>query len=268
MSDLKRLSERGHAFVGALVRNPRDAMSYLGESLVALRDHPSDLSVDESWEEHLHEFLGAPWPCPEVSVVEAIWTAIPAELESRGLQFGRQTYGGYSDGDLAFVRAAWCAVSHLRAAVVVETGVARGVTSRIVLEALARSEHGHLWSIDQPHLLEANLHAQTGAAVPHALSSRWTYIEGSSRRQLPAVLRSLNGRVDVFLHDSLHTSRNTRYEMGQVYPALSTGGLMIVDDISTHQGFSTFANSVRGNRTLVCRSADGLGLFGILHKDN
>lgn len=261
-----RRSDRARGFMRALVSNPRDATSYLREALGALWDHPVDLPVDELWEEHLHELLGARWPCPDASVGSEIWAKIPTELEDRGLQFGRQTYGGYSDGDLSYARAAWCAVQHCRPTVVVETGVARGVTSRVILEALARNGDGHLWSIDQPHLFDSSLHAQTGAAVPDSLSSLWTYVEGSSRRQLPWVLRSV-GRVDMFLHDSLHTARNTRYEMSQVYPVLAPGGMMLVDDISTHQGFSSFVKSVRATRFLVCPSADGRGLFGIVQKE-
>ena len=75
-------------------------------------------------------------------------------------------------------RAAWCTVLHQRPSVVVETGVARGVTSRVVLEALDRNERGHLWSIDLPHPREKDLHAQIGAAVPSSRRSRWSFVEG------------------------------------------------------------------------------------------
>ena len=53
----------------------------------------------------------------------------------------------------------------MRPDVVVETGVAHGVTSRIVLEALGQNDHGYLWSIDLPHPLDNRLHKDTGAAV-------------------------------------------------------------------------------------------------------
>ena len=132
-----RLWGRARRFTRALVAHPGESASALYEDLVARHDRPELLSVDESWEEHLHSFLGAPWPCPVGSLVTAIWSAIPGEFQSYGLAFGRGTYGGYSDGDLSFARASWCSVLHLRPSVVLETGVARGVTSRIILEALA-----------------------------------------------------------------------------------------------------------------------------------
>src|SRR5262249_13671972 len=152
-------------------------------------------------------------------------------------------------------RAVWCTVLHKQPAVVLETGVARGVTSRIVLEALARNDQGHLWSIDLPHPFEKGLHVQTGAAVPVAYRERWSYIEGSSRRRLPSLLRSL-GRVDLFIHDSLHTARNTRFEMKSTLSVMKPGGIMIIDDISTHQGFAEFARDFPSLETLVCPHSD------------
>jgi hypothetical protein len=78
-------------------------------------------------------------------------------------------------------RAIWCLIHHLAATRVVETGVAHGVTSRFVLEALQRSGGGRLWSIDMPPLLQPELHQEIGVAVPDALRTDWTLIRGSSR---------------------------------------------------------------------------------------
>jgi hypothetical protein len=189
-------------------------------------------------------------------------TEIRALLASQNLDYGRHTYGGYSDADTSLSRAVWCAVRHTRAEVVVETGVARGVTSRIVLEALRENQRGHLWSIDLPHPFDHQLHAQTGAAVTDACRGHWTYLEGSSSQRLPPLISSL-GQLDVFVHDSLHTARNTLFEMGMAASVMSPQGIMLVDDISTHRGFSTFARRQPRYRTVVCPSADRKGLFGI-----
>jgi hypothetical protein len=197
-----------------------------------------------------------------------LWREIASEVQTQGLRFGRQTFGGYSDGDISLARAAWCTVLHQCPSVVVETGVARGVTSRIVLEALNRNDRGRLWSIDLPHLFERNLHSQIGAAVPASHKGRWSYIEGSSRRRLPGVLRSL-AQVDLFIHDSLHTARNTRFEMEQTLKALAPGGIMIVDDINMHQAFADFAQDFPSLETVVCPHSDphsGGSFFGLVHK--
>ena len=60
---------------------------------------------------------------------------------------------GGDDGDRAQAEAIWCLVAHLRPATVVETGVAHGLTSRVILEGLHRNGNGHLWSVDLPAVI-------------------------------------------------------------------------------------------------------------------
>ncbi len=218
--------------------------------------------VNEAWDEDLHSLLGAAWPCPQRQRLDELMAEIGTLLAARGLGYGRQTYGGYSDADTSLCRAAWCTVLHARPDVVIETGVAHGVTSRIVLEALQRNDRGHLWSIDLPHPLDHQLHGQTGAAVSDACRARWSYLEGSSHQRLPPLAAEV-GHVEVFIHDSLHTARNTLFEMDQAASAMLPGGIMLIDDIATHNGFVTFARRHPGYQTIVCPSADRAGLFGI-----
>ena len=71
-------------------------------------------------------------------MVDSLLHDIAAKLQSQGLRMGRQTYGEYSDAEVSMARAAWCTVLHQRPSVVVETGVARGVTSRVVLAVASR----------------------------------------------------------------------------------------------------------------------------------
>jgi hypothetical protein len=220
---------------------------------------------EEAWEERLHELLGAPWPCPEGDRLDALMTDISELLVARGLRTGRHTYGWYSDAENALGRAIWCAALHQRPDVVVETGVAHGVTSRVVLEALGRNGNGHLWSIDLPHPLDNRLHRETGAAVTDACRERWSYLEGSSRQRLPTLIAS-TGRVDLFIHDSLHTAKNTLFETEQAASVMPAGAVMMVDDIGSHSGFVTFARKHPEFRTIVCPSADRLGVFGIAVK--
>ena len=62
--------------------------------------------------------------------------------------------------------AIWCIVPHNQPEVVIETGVAHGVSSRVVLEALNQNDRGHLWSIDIPNPLNRSVHGQTGSPSP------------------------------------------------------------------------------------------------------
>lgn len=111
-----------------------DARAFVRE--LALESH--GYRVDEGWEERLHRALGASWPCPERERFGGLWAALGGELG------GGPVPGTLWDADPAFARAGFCAAAHSGASRVVETGVARGVTSRCLLEALG--DEGHLWS--------------------------------------------------------------------------------------------------------------------------
>lgn len=151
---------------------------------------------------------------------------------------------------------------HTQPEVVIETGVAHGVTSRIILEALTLNDSGHLWSIDLPHPLDLGLHAETGVAVTDECRPRWTYLEGASKDRLPPLMPEV-GYVDMFVHDSLHTAKNTLFEMEQAAAAMRPGGVMLVDDIKSHLGFATFARRHAEYQTIVCETEDKIGMFGI-----
>jgi hypothetical protein len=260
----KTSGSRFTRFFNAFLSSPVEAALFIPERISMRREYRPCYTPEPDWEARLHEWLGAPWPCPHHDGFEALWRDIALRLRAQGLRLGRETYGEYSDSEQSLARAAWCAVLHQRPSVVVETGVARGVTSRVVLEALTRNDRGRLWSIDLPHLFEKHLHVQTGAAVPRSFRWRWAYIKGSSRRRLPLLLRTL-GHVDLFIHDSLHTARNTRFEMEQALRMLRPGGIMLVDDISTHQAFFDFARDFPRVDTLVCPHSDRAGsYFGLV----
>jgi hypothetical protein len=222
----------------------------------------ADGELDRAWFEHLHALLGAPWPCAETESLQTLLTEINELLTAEGLGTGRHTYGWYSDAEVSLCSAVWCATLHRRPENVVETGVAHGVTSRVILEALRRNDQGRLWSIDLPHPLEHQLHAQTGVAVPEDRRDRWTYLEGSSRQRLGPLAAEL-GHIGMFVHDSLHTAKNTLFEMEQAASVMVPGGVMLIDDIKSHDGFAAFARRHPDYETLICESEDKIGVFGI-----
>ena len=225
-----------------------------------------EFKVDEAWDEHLHSLLGAAWPCPHGQRLDAIMADIGTLLATKGLGSGRGTYAYYSDAESLLCRAVWCVALHTRPEVVIETGVAHGVSSRIVLEALKENDLGHLWSIDLPFPFDPRLHVETGVAVSDACRPRWSYVEGSSRQRLPSLVAEV-GHVEMFIHDSLHTARNTLFEMEHVASAMPAGAVMLVDDIDSHEGFMTFARRHPEYQTIICPSVDGFGMFGVAVKD-
>jgi hypothetical protein len=235
---------------------------------------PCPYQVDEDAEKRLHELAGAPWPCPDAAVFWEQWSEMTEAFARDDVSLGRGAFGGWGDGEPGFVRAVWCLTRHLRSERVVETGVARGITSRFVLDALARNGSGHLWSVDLPPPGEPRLHAQIGAAVPDGLRDRWTYVRGSSRRRLPGLLAEL-GRIDLFVHDSRHSQRNVLFELNHAWGALGPGGVAVVDDVDLNCGFHAFRDLHPQSPAVICHGEPGspdpgrqddLGVFAVMRR--
>jgi hypothetical protein len=213
------------------------------------------------WRTPLHAALGAPSPCPVAAEFGDLWEKMIADLTAAGLRVGLASYGGWNDGDRAFSEAIWCIVAHIRPQRVVETGVAHGLTSRVILQGLERYGAGRLWSIDLP-AVDSVLHPEIGMAVPQDLRSGWTYISGTSRQRLPHLLSEL-GTIDLFVHDSLHTGRNTRFELDSAWPVIRPGGAAVVDDVDHSPAFHAFARQARPAESLVAQHVTGAGLWGL-----
>ncbi len=210
-------------------------------------------------EHALHEQLAIPFPCEARAEFDGMWGRLEASLAESNVFVGEWRH----DADPGFARLVWCVVRHVRPRQVVETGVARGITSRVVLEGLAANGAGKLASVDLP-VLRAHWHEQTAAAVPRELRSAWTYVRGSSRRRLPGLLAAL-GSVDVFIHDSAHTESNMRFEFELAWPMLRPGGVLVSHDIAMNPAFASFAQGVSAE-PIVAEYEDSRGLVGVLVK--
>jgi predicted O-methyltransferase YrrM len=135
--------------------------------------------------------------------------------------------------DSVLARCCYLMCRLLEPDVVVETGVAYGVSSAFVLRALEENGRGVLHSVDLPPL-RRGYEKFWGIAVNKALRGRWKLHRGSSARVLP---RLLEGAVDLFVHDSLHTYRNMRREFEAVWPHLRTGSVILADDVERNRAF-------------------------------
>ena len=169
--------------IRATAASPRDATDKLLERRahrreLRLRAERPSSQADPRWEQHLHELLGAPWPCADADHFAAAWKAANETMAAHGLSVGRANYGDDDDADPGLARAYWCLVHHLHPRAVVETGVAHGLSSRIILEALARAGDGRLYSIDLPAMTILERRAEIGAAITPELRDRWQYLEG------------------------------------------------------------------------------------------
>jgi methyltransferase family protein len=279
---IDRLIRKGNLLwrLTTTTRDPVEAWIQLGSDIAERHEgqkprfRESPYIATDDWEVRLHEILGVSWPCLASVEFWSSWAEVLSPFSAKNVRIGRGAFDGWGDGDPGLARAAWCLVRHLQPAHVVETGVARGFTTQMILEALERNGTGHLYSIDLPPPLRPDLHDQIGAAVRSDLRHRWSYIKGSSRRHLPRLLAKL-GQIDLFIHDSAHTESNTLFELDRAWSALSPGGVVMADDIDYSAAFHRFMHARSGHRFLVGLAEplapdpirfDGRGLFGIARK--
>ena len=148
---------------------------------------------------------------------------------------GEDPFTPYWAVDSLLARCCYLACRLLEPAVVVETGVAYGVSSAFVLRALRENGRGVLHSVDLPPL-RGEYERFWGVAVDGSLRGGWRLHRGASGRVLPRLLDEVE-TVDLFVHDSLHTYRNMRREFELVWSRLRTGGVLIADDVERNKAF-------------------------------
>ena len=133
---------------------------------------------------------------------------------------------------------------------VVETGVAQGVSSRFILEALKDNNAGKLTSIDLPNYNpkgQINRDGQNdsvfvkkelgvGWIVPDSLRGRWNLLLGDSKE----ILRNLDVTPDIFFHDSDHSYEHMTFEFEWAYDHLTSEGFIVSDDINWNKSFEDF----------------------------
>jgi hypothetical protein len=157
--------------------------------------------------------------------------------------------------------------------IVIETGVAQGVSSFFLLNALETNRKGRLISIDLPNRSpEGRLYPsgrrdpvytktglEPGWLIPLNLRSRWELRLGPAQMLLPR----LEVQPDLFLHDSLHTPDHMRFELDWAYDNVKRGGFIACDDINWNNAFADFVNKHSpGDLTLLCGTNVGLCFKG------
>jgi hypothetical protein len=225
----------------------------------AERSRKFSLVESPDWRERLHVALGADGcQCHEF---QGVWEAVVASLEPTTHEPGR----GY-DAGVTLAEAVFLIVRHARPEYVVETGVARGVTSRVILEAMEMNGVGQLLSIDLPPRNRA-WRDEAGVAVNDSLRHRWIFVRGSSRQKLDGVLRLTPG-LPLFVHDSMHTYRNMTWEYQRAWAILRPGGILVSDDVEDNPAFVDFAarrDDLRGDPIIV-KEEHRSGYIGLIQK--
>lgn len=150
-------------------------------------------------------------------------------------------------------------VMWLKPATVVETGVADGGSSRVILQALRQNDKGRLVSFD--------IDQDVGGLIDVALRSRWEL------RVLPAERRSAQFQadmarlapIDLFFHDSRHTYRWQMMEYRSAWSNMPRGAILASDDVDDSFAFLDFARTARARPMILVGARK---VFGVLKKPN
>ena len=143
---------------------------------------------------------------------------------------------------------------------IIETGVAYGISSSYILQALEDNKFGKLYSIDsifRPWQTKEMI----GSIIPKKLKSKWELIIGKSTEKLENVLIEIND-LDIFIHDSSHTYENMMFEFNIIFKKIKKNGIIISDDIIDNDAFYDFASSNDVKKYVIkVEGNQGLGII-------
>jgi len=212
--------------------------------------------------------LSRPYPAPEAR--EFIADRMRAVDEAFNGLTGATANGkafGHGGVRVPHAELLWRLVRDMKPDRVVETGVCNGVSSAVILEAMARNGHGELVSIDLPEFAEPERNTVTfwegkgGAVVPPGRSSGWLVPDDRRDRWRLVLARAqdvladeLMAGADIFIHDSEHSHANQLFEFRAGWKALRPGGVLVATDINWSTAFDDFCREVNPRRQFVDHS--------------
>jgi predicted O-methyltransferase YrrM len=230
------LNEVGHKLLGRVEdnRHQRHSRSY------ADRSRPITAALET--------LLGVNVSEVEACLAAPTLIALMEELERYQVPRPAQKMGG-----AAYLELSYAIVRLIRPAEVIETGVALGYSTAAILQALDDNETGQLSSVDLP-VFAPGTTDYTADAVPKRLrdSVRWKLFLGPDRRVLPITVRRV-GQIDVLFYDSDKSYRGMRSTWALVWPHLRPGGILVADDIHTHDAFLDFSDEVGLEPVIVAK---------------
>jgi predicted O-methyltransferase YrrM len=177
-------------------------------------------------------------------VAPRIYEQLAATAREAGDELAATRAAGHSESSEEGKKLLYLAVRALRPRLVVETGPFNGASSSFLLHALeANGGDGRLVSFDLPDARDAlGVPIPDGREpawlVPPELRHRFELVLGDARQTLrPRLERET---VDVFFHDSLHTTRHMLFEFRVAWRRLGSGGLLVSDDVFWNPAFWLF----------------------------
>jgi hypothetical protein len=141
----------------------------------------------------------------------------------------------------------------LRPSVVLETGVANGHSSELILNALAENGYGELHSID--------VSDNVGELVSDKRRWHLHLLNLSSPKKSFAAILAQLPTIDLMIHDSDHSYQWMRYELESVFPKMSPDGVLVCDDANVCYGMIDFCSA---HNVIPLLLLDKRKVFGVL----
>jgi predicted O-methyltransferase YrrM len=183
----------------------------------------------------VHEFEG---------LAPRVYDGLAETARAAGDELAATRAAGHSESSEEGKKLLYLGVRALRPRVVVETGPFNGASSTFLLHALeANGGEGRLLSFDLPDARDAlGVPLPPGREpawlVPDELRHRLELVLGDTRRTL--ALRLEGETLDLFFHDSLHTTRHMLFEFRVAWRHLRHGGVLVSDDVFWNPAFWLF----------------------------
>lgn len=119
----------------------------------------------------------------------------------------------------------------------IETGVAHGYSSMVILSAMEKNDKGSLISVELSQYFDiCHKQKKVGWIVPEGLKNRWEIKYGKSSEVLPTIKEE----IDIFYHDSDHSESNMLFEFRWAAEQIRKDGIIISDDIDRNKSWKIF----------------------------
>ena len=119
----------------------------------------------------------------------------------------------------------------------IETGVAHGYSSMVILSAMEKNDKGSLISVELSQYFDiCHKQKKVGWIVPDRLINRWEIKYGKSSEVLPTIKEE----IDIFYHDSDHSESNMLFEFRWAAEQIRKDGIIISDDIDRNKSWKIF----------------------------
>lgn len=165
----------------------------------------------------------------------------------------KKIYGESYDCESGLASFLYAYILRVKPRVIIETGVANGITTNIIMQALEKTG-GELHSFDIDQRCK-NVYSGHGNWHFHQL------VKPYSRNLIQLSAKISN--VGIWLHDSNHGYLWQNFEYKLAYQKLSKDGILVTDDIDSSPAFGEFAK-LKSNASVGI--FDNRKFFGFIQK--